>query len=97
MMVSQNGHRRPKFPLGILLATPGVINSVSPAEAMQALIRHEQGDWGDLDAEDKAANDEALEHGGRLLSAYVTVDDVRFWIITEADRSATTLLLPEEY
>jgi hypothetical protein len=68
----------------------------------QCLDRHVKGDWGDLDAEDKQANDQALKQGSRLLSAY---NDDRFpghgvstlWIITEADRSATTILFPDEY
>jgi hypothetical protein len=55
------------------------------------------GDWGDVDQEDQAANDHALEDGSRLLSAYTTLKGQRIWIITEADRSATTILLPEEY
>jgi hypothetical protein len=62
-----------------------------------ALIkRHATGDWGDVDAEDGKANDEALKNGGRLLSAY-TVKGVKVWVITEADRSSTTLLLPQDY
>jgi hypothetical protein len=55
------------------------------------------GDWGVVDAEDKQANDEALKSGERLLSAYVIKSGERVWVITEADRSATTLLLPDEY
>jgi hypothetical protein len=60
------------------------------------LRRHVRGDWGDLDLADKAANETALKHGGRILSAYDTQGG-RLWIITEADRSVTTILLPEEY
>jgi hypothetical protein len=62
-----------------------------------ALRRHASCDWGELCAEDKASNDQALQYGGRLMSAYRTPTGVKFWIITEADRSATTTLLPEEY
>lgn len=62
----------------------------------EALHRHESGDWGDLCDEDKALNDDSLKHGGRLLSSY-KVQGIKFWIITEADRSVTTLLLPEDY
>jgi len=60
------------------------------------LERHRTGDWGNLDAEDAAANDAAVKHGGRLLSSYKVGEEV-VWIITESDRSVTTLLLPEDY
>jgi hypothetical protein len=86
-----------KFPLGQIVATPGVIASVPHAEMMQALNRHGRGDWGDLDAEDIQENELSLRQGFRLLSAYTSTADVRFWIITEADRASTTFLLPEEY
>lgn len=87
----------PKFSLGKLVATPNALRAISTAELSQATHRHLQGDWGDLDPEDKKVNDEALAHGGRLLSAYQAENGTRFWIITEADRSVTTVLLPEEY
>jgi hypothetical protein len=61
------------------------------------LRRHWRGDWGDVDAEDKAENDYSLMHDLRLLSAYTLADGTRIWIITEADRSVTTILLPSEY
>lgn len=64
---------------------------------MSYLIRHCRGDWGDVGVEDAAANDRAAAAGGRLLSAYTLADGMKIWIITEADRSATTILLPEEY
>jgi len=67
------------------------------SEVDAAIGRHLHGDWGDVCAEDKRANEDALKHGGRLLSVYHTKDDVRFWIITEADYSATTVLLPSDY
>ena len=86
-----------KFPLGEIYATKGVINSIGRQEMTDALLRHASGDWGDVDDEDKQANDNALAYGGRLLSAYTSSDGIRFWIITEADRSYTTVLLPEEY
>lgn len=85
------------FPLGQLLMTPGVQASVPPSELAQALRRHARGDWGELDDEDRAANDRALKEGTRLLSAYRTKAGEKFWIITEADRSSTTALLPSEY
>jgi len=62
-----------------------------------ALQRHVRGDWGNLDDEDKQANEDALHRGSRLLSSYQTSQNVKFWIITEADRSVTTVLLPEDY
>ncbi len=85
------------FPLGQLLMTPGVQDAVPPSELMQALRRHARGDWGELGAEDRAANDQALKEGTRLQSAYHTKAGIKFWIITEADRSSTTALLPDEY
>jgi len=85
------------FALGQMLMTPGVQAQVPPSEMMQALRRHARGDWGELGDEDRAANDRALTDGTRLLSAYRTKAGTKFWIITEADRSATTVLLPEEY
>jgi hypothetical protein len=60
-------------------------------------VRHARGDWGDVDAHDKRANDAAVKQGTRIVSAYVLDDGTRVWIITEADRSSTTILLPEEY
>lgn len=89
--------RQVDFPLGRLLMTPGAQEQVPPSEMMQALRRHARGDWGDLEAEDRATNDRAVKAGERLLSSYKTRSGVKFWIITEADRSATTLLLPDEY
>jgi hypothetical protein len=88
-----------KFHLGQTVITPGALNALlrqgeSPAKF---LARHAKGDWGDVCAEDKAFNDEALITGTRLMSAYTTTNGTKIWIITEADRSVTTLLLPEEY
>lgn len=89
----------PLFPLGRVLATPGAIETCTRAsvEPQGLLDRHVRGDWGDMDPEDLAANDHALRYGGRLFSAYSLPTRDRLWIITEADRSATTLLLPMEY
>lgn len=84
------------FRLGRLLATPGALDILSPDTLLDILQRHATGDWGELCDDDRAANDAALLDGSRLLSAY-TVEGERIWIITEADRSATTVLLPEEY
>jgi len=86
-----------KFELGQLVATPGVTESVPHFELSRALRRHASGDWGELDVEDLRANEVALVHGARLLSAYTTRAGIKFWIITEANRASTTALLPSEY
>lgn len=86
-----------RVPLGEVVVTPGVICELSPDEMRQGLQRHAEGDWGDVCEEDWALNDEALENESRLLSSYRTTSGIRFWIITEWDRSVTTILLPEEY
>lgn len=87
----------PKFSLGQTYSTAGALDAVDPFEMMTALARHHRGDWGDCCPEDWESNEAALVHGSRLLSVYHTSDDQRFWIITEWDRSATTILLPSEY
>jgi hypothetical protein len=87
----------PKFQLGGMYSTPGAIEALSPLEMHTFLSRHHRGDWGDLDEEDKAASDQSLIDGSRLLSAYHSAKGIKVWIITEADRSATTILLPSEY
>lgn len=86
-----------KFPLGQLLATPAVLSEVNRSDILEALGRHMVGDWGDLDPEDIQLNEWSLENGERLLSAYRNPDGVKFWIITERDRSSTTILLPSDY
>ena len=85
------------FPLGQLVSTPGAINTLHPEDVVGALARHAFHDWGDLCPEDKALNDVAIQEGTRLLSAYTDRNGTKFWIITEADRSVTTVLLPDEY
>ncbi|RYD48344.1 MAG: hypothetical protein EOP83_26665 [Verrucomicrobiaceae bacterium] len=85
----------PRFPLGRILATPGVL--ALGIDLLPYLRRHHCGDWGDLCDEDKAANGNALEQGSRILSHYNLGNGVRIYIITEWDRSVTTILLPEEY
>ena len=91
--------RKPLFPLGRLVATPGALEALAKAgdDARVFLNRHVTGDWGIVCDEDANANDEAVKHGGRLLSAYRTSMGVKLWVLTEADRSATTILLPSEY
>jgi hypothetical protein len=87
----------PRFQLGQLVATPNALEQIPNEEIMAGLKRHAGCDWGTLDAEDLKSNDRALAHGGRLFSAYLSTAGVKFWIITEADRSVTTVLLPEDY
>jgi hypothetical protein len=87
----------PKFLAGNLMITQNAKSTLPHAEILTALKRHILGDWGDLEAEDKTANEAALMQGGRLFSAYRTSAEIRFWIITEADRSYTTVLLPKDY
>ncbi|MGV8127395.1 MAG: hypothetical protein ACP5PV_09330 [Methanothrix sp.] len=88
-----------KFPLGQLVATPGALEAMKEAEVgfLPYIRRHLEGDWGDISPEDAAENELSLEQGFRLLSAYMLPGGRKIWIITEADRSATTILLPEEY
>ena len=93
-----------KFSLGQVVATPGALEALSDAAQTPSffLNKHVQGDWGELSAEDKRLNDEALVDGGRLLSAYRTLKNERIWVITEAaddggNRLASTILLPSEY
>ena len=85
------------FPMGRLLATPAALEQISDEDFADALIRHLRGDWGEVCPEDRRRNNLALKKGMRLLSAYHTKEQTKFWIITEADRSATTVLLPEDY
>ncbi len=72
-------------------------NQQPPAADDAATIRHAAGDWGDVDEHDRRENEQSLDHGFRLFSVYHAADGTKFWIITEADRSATTVLLPEDY
>lgn len=85
-----------KFPLGQVVITANALAQLNPAAVQEGLKRHASGDWGIICKEDAKLNEEALKDGGRLLSAYGSSDE-RFWIITEADRSVTTVLMPEDY
>ena len=80
-------------------ATPGALEEIerSGQTPVEFLNRHTSNDWGDLDKSDKKMNDEALLYGNRIFSAYYTNNKVKIWVITESDRSSTTLLLPSEY
>lgn len=86
-----------KFPLGRVVSTQGALASIPAEEIQNALIRHHQGDWGDLCEDDRSENERSLREGFRLFSVYQTKAGVKFYIITEHDRSATTVLLPDEY
>lgn len=86
-----------QFPLGQIFITSNAQRTLNEPDVLQGLIRHAVGDWGDVDAEDKRTNNEALKKGYRLLSSYKDSKGTKFWIITEADRSVTTILLPEDY
>jgi hypothetical protein len=85
-----------RFPLGQLAITGNASLHLTTEEVLSALQRHACGDWGNLCPEDTMANDTALRQGGRLFSAYGQGTH-RFWVITEADKSITTVLLPEDY
>jgi hypothetical protein len=99
IFLMQQISKQPAFELGQIVATPGALAAIKKAgqQPGEFLTRHINRDWGDLDEEDRKENEYSLEHGFRLLSAYKTNAGDRLWIITEADRSVTTLLLPEEY
>jgi hypothetical protein len=88
-----------RFSLGETFSTPGAIEALKDAgqTPQKYLIRHQCGDWGDVSDEDKAENELSLKEGFRLISAYVLSTGVKIWVITEADRSYTTILLPSEY
>lgn len=85
-----------KFELGPVVCTPGACG-IDEGEINSALARYKAGDWGDLEKEDAAMNDEAVTDGDRIMATYRTKGGVKFWIITEWDRSVTTILLPSEY
>ena len=85
------------FDLGMLVITGNAERKLERHDVITALKRHAARDWGDISNEDRRLNDAALEKGVRILSVYRDSRNVMFWIITEADRSATTVLLPEDY
>ena len=89
----------PLFPAGQLVATPGALALLEQAHRspLEFLSRHLRGDWGELCQDDKTENELSLKYGLRLMSSYQVMETEKIWIITEADRSVTTLLLPAEY
>ena len=100
-MVAPNN---PRFDLGQVVATPGAIQALEDANqsAAELITRHINGDWGEVDQEDRQANEDAIKDGSRILSAYVLSSGEKLWIITEAQdddgkRASTCLLLPDEY
>lgn len=96
---SASGVAVPLLPLGQVLTTPGALALLRSLQLtpLRFVLRHMAGDWGDVCEEDRQTNAEALVHGARVMSVYELGPTQRLWIITEADRSSTTLLLPEEY
>lgn len=98
MVLPTNGSEdtTPLFKVGMVVITASAEQMLSPAQYLNALRRHVRGDWGEMCEEDLKANDQALENGGRLFSSYPE-GGTKFWIITESDRSATTILLPSDY
>ena len=94
-----NGPQVVRFALGQVVATRGALTALEDANQRpeEFLVRHVTGDWGELPEEDKRENEWALQHGSRIFSAYFTHKQVKLWVITEHDRSVTTLLLPSEY
>ena len=86
-----------KFSLGRILISPNALNELEDEDVQKALARHARGDWGDVSKDDWKENGFSLERHLRLFSVYHGRDDTKFWIITEADRSQTTVLLPSDY
>ena len=97
--MQQHQEGQPRFSLGQVVATPGALEALREAGQLPfgLLYRHQTGDWGELCEEDKAENELSVKEGFRILSAYTLTTGVKIWLITEYDRSVTTLLLPSEY
>lgn len=103
-MATESNGRKPKFSLGRIFGTPGVVAALAAScqTISEFLDRHVHGDWGELSEFDRHANEEALKEGSRILSAYQTSLGEKIWVITEAlgddgKRASTCLVLPEEY
>ena len=86
-----------KFRLGKIVSTPNALDRLTQDDILIGIGRHQAGDWGDVDTHDRTANERALIEGTRLWSVYHSAAGIKFWLITEADRSHTTVLLPEDY
>jgi hypothetical protein len=89
--------KEPLFELGQVVSTPGALQALTRDEMTKALGRHHRGDWGDVSREDWQENELSLRESFRLWSVYHAANAVKFWVITEADRSSTCVLLPDEY
>lgn len=96
---TEQAKNKPLFRLGRVVATPGAAEALEAADetAEQLLARHQSGNWGEVPPEDAAANESSIKQGLRIISAYTLSTGVTVWLITEADRSASTFLLPDEY
>jgi hypothetical protein len=88
---------RARFRLGHIVSTPNALAQLTQEDILRGIQRHQAGDWGDVCEEDRKENELSLEKGFRLLSVYQAANGTKFWIITEADRSVTTILLPQDY
>ena len=99
MNLPSTHHAGPRFKPGRILATPGALEVIADAQVsiIDLLIRHLRGDWGDLPDSDRQQNEQAVTAGQRIVSNYVLPGGRTVWLITEADRFATTFLLPGEY
>jgi hypothetical protein len=86
-----------RLSLGRLVVTPNARNILAHEDINTALERHNAGDWGEVNSSDRQSNDNAVKRGGRILSAYISSNGDKFWLITEADRSSTTVLMPDDY
>jgi len=95
--VNETQYPTAKFRLGRIVATPNALEAIQHEDILAAITRHQAGDWGELPEEDRLANDRALVDSSRLLSAYRSTRGVKFWLITEAGRQVTTVLLPADY
>ncbi|RDU94984.1 hypothetical protein [Trinickia dinghuensis] len=99
MNVPSTHHTGPRFKLGRILATPGALEVIADARVsiVDLLIKHLRGDWGDLSDSDRQQNEQAIVAGQRIVSSYVLANRQTVWLVTEADRSATTFLLSGDY
>ena len=96
-MIDFHKQSKVKVSLGRVVITANANSTLEVTDVDAAIVRHATGDWGELSEDDIAANERALHDEGRLLSVYRDSSGTKFYVITEADRSATTVLLPEDY
>ena len=98
-MIAKNDKSTERFPLGQTVATPDALEAMEQAGQvpLELFQRHQRGDWGEVCPDDAAENELSLNEGFRLMSVYTLKTGTKVWVITEADRSATTILLPEDY